>query len=66
MNQLTNHDEVDSPACEEAKKRNLEACIDRLRAYRLTDPGFRKAAAAFVEAEATCEDPLEGQVVEEG
>jgi hypothetical protein len=46
------------------KERKLEANLAKLRAYRKKDPGFKKAMAAFVEAEATLEDPVEGKLVE--
>lgn len=46
------------------KERSLEANLASLRAYRKKDPGFRKAMQAFVEAEATLDDPLEGELVE--
>lgn len=46
------------------KERELEATLADLRAYRRRDPGFRRAIAAFVEAEATLDDPLEGEPVE--
>jgi hypothetical protein len=46
------------------KERSLEANLAKLRAYRKQDPGFKKAMAAFVEAEATLEDPVEGEPVE--
>jgi hypothetical protein len=45
------------------KERSLEANLVRLRAYRKKDPGFRRAIAAFVEAEASFEDPLEGEPI---
>ncbi len=45
-------------------ERSLEANLEGLRAYRKKDPGFRRAIAAFVEAEASLEDPLEGEIVE--
>src|SRR5207247_4164317 len=41
------------------KERSLETNLERLRAYRRRDPGFKKAIDAFVEAEATLQDPLE-------
>jgi hypothetical protein len=41
----------------------LEASLAGLRAYRKQDPGFQRAIDAFVEAEATIEDPLEGKPV---
>jgi hypothetical protein len=40
---------------------DLEADLAKLRAYRKSDPGFEQAMAAFVEAEATLEDPVEGR-----
>ena len=46
------------------KERSLEANLERLRAYRERDPQFRRARKAFVEAEASVDDPLEGEPVE--
>jgi len=46
------------------KERSLEASLHSLKAYRRKDPGFRKAMAAFVEAEAAGNDPLEGEAIE--
>ena len=46
------------------KERSLEASLAGLRAYRKKDPGFQRAIAAFVEAEASLEDPLEGEPIE--
>jgi predicted transcriptional regulator len=46
------------------KERSLEASVERLRAYRERDPQFRQARKAFVEAEASVEDPVEGEPVE--
>jgi hypothetical protein len=46
------------------KERSLEANLAGLRAYRRQDPGFQKAIGEFVEAEATLDDPLEGEIVE--
>jgi hypothetical protein len=46
------------------KERDLEANLASLRTYRKQDPGFRRAIAAFVEAEASVDDPLEGERVE--
>jgi predicted transcriptional regulator len=46
------------------KERELEATLADLRTYRKQDPGYRRAIAAFVEAEATFDDPLEGEPVE--
>jgi predicted transcriptional regulator len=46
-----------------AKERSLEANLAKLRAYRKRDPQFKKAIAAFIEAEASLEDPLEGEII---
>ena len=46
------------------KEESLENSLERLRAYRQRDPEFREARNAFVEAEATLDDPLEGEPVE--
>jgi hypothetical protein len=46
------------------KERTLEANLAKLRAYRKKDPGFDRAVAAFVEAEASLDDPLEGKAIE--
>ena len=46
------------------RERDLEANLESLRAYRSRDPGFKRAMAAFVEAEASLEDPLEGEPIE--
>ena|SRR5579859_2740135 len=46
------------------KERSLEDSLAGLREYRKKDPGFRGAVAAFVEAEASLEDPVEGTAVE--
>ena len=45
------------------KERSLEANLAGLREYRKQDPGFERALDAFVEAEATLEDPLEGEPI---
>jgi predicted transcriptional regulator len=44
------------------KEHVLEEHLASLRAYRKRDPGFRRAIAAFVEAEVTFDDPLEGDL----
>jgi hypothetical protein len=46
------------------KERDLEAGLQRLRAYRKRDPEFTQARKAYVEAEASLEDPLEGELIE--
>lgn len=44
---------------------NLEATLDKLRAYRQRDPDFKQAIAEVAEAEAKYgkDDPAEGKVV---
>jgi len=48
---------------EGSKERDLEANLEKLRAYRQRDPQFREAITAFIDAEASIEDPLEGSVI---
>lgn len=43
---------------------DLEANLAKLRAYRQCDPNFEQAIAAFIEAESTLDDPLEGRRTE--
>jgi len=45
----------------EVQARDLENTLKRLRAYRDLDPEFKQALAGFVEAEASYDDPLEGE-----
>lgn len=42
---------------------DLQETLDRLKAYRASDPKFERAIAEFIEAEASLggEDPVEGQ-----
>jgi spore germination cell wall hydrolase CwlJ-like protein len=47
------------------KEKGLEATLESLRAYRKRDPGFKRAMAAVVDAEARLiNDPAEGEPVE--
>lgn len=48
-----------------SRERAFEDEMKRLAAYRKKDPKFRRAIAAFVEAETTQQDPLEGEPFEE-
>ena len=64
MNQLLNEAIKGYLRQKGKRERSLEANLAGLRAYRRQDPEFRKAMAEFVEAEATLEDPLEGEIVE--
>lgn len=47
------------------KEDSLENTLARLEAYRKQDPEYQRAALAFVDAEATLEDPVEGEPFEE-
>jgi hypothetical protein len=55
-------DSEERPALQDLEEPSLEPHLANLRAYRKRDPGFRRAIAAFVEAEASSDDPLEGTV----
>jgi hypothetical protein len=46
------------------KERELEDTLESLRHYRKRNSGYQRAKAAFVEAEASLDDPLEGEVME--
>jgi hypothetical protein len=43
------------------KEASLEANLAALQKYRKSDPGFQRAIASLVNAEASLEDPLEGK-----
>jgi len=43
----------------------LEETLARLEEYRKQDPEYRRAFDAFIEAEATLDDPAEGEPFEE-
>jgi len=47
------------------RERGLEASLAELKAYRKKDPGYRRAIAKVVEAEAAITDPVEGEPFEE-
>lgn len=64
INQLIN-DAIKSYLSREGRnERSLDEHLARLRAYRKKDPGFQRAIAEFVEAEASMKDPLEGEIIE--
>ncbi len=65
MNQLLNEAIKGFLRQKGRKERSLEASLESLDAYRKQDPGSKRAIAAFVEAEATVKDPLEGEPFEE-
>lgn len=45
-------------------ERDLEKTLEQLRQYSRKDPDFEQAIAAFAEAEATLDDPLEGTPID--
>lgn len=45
-------------------ERDLEKTLERLRQYSSEDPNFEQAIAAFAEAEAVLDDPLEGRATD--
>ena len=48
----------------EAQAQDIEKTLQRLRAYRESDPDFKQAFAEFVDAEVSYDDPLEGEPYE--
>jgi len=48
-----------------SKEGTLQGRLARLEKYRKQGPGYRRAFDAFIEAEATLEDPVEGEPFEE-
>jgi predicted transcriptional regulator len=64
INQLLNEAIKSYLSQQSPKEASLEASLSALREYRKRDPGFKHAVAAFVDAEASLEDPLEGKPVE--
>ena len=45
-------------------ERDLEKTLEQLRQYSSKDPDFEQAIAAFAEAEATLDDPVEGRPID--
>jgi len=64
INQLLNEAIKSYLIQQSPKETSLEANLSALRKYRKRDPGFQRAIAAFVDAEVSLEDPLEGKPVE--
>ena len=64
INQLLNEAIKSYLSRQGKKERSLETHLASLRAYRKRDPGFRRAIAAFIEAETTFDDPVEGKPIE--
>jgi hypothetical protein len=46
------------------KERGLDGTLQALRKYRKQNAGFQRALQEFVDAEATLDDPLEGELIE--
>ncbi len=65
MNQLLNEAIKSYLQKQSPKERTLEATLDRLRAYRKQDPGFKRAIQQFIDAEVSIHDPLEGEAFDE-
>lgn len=61
VNQLVNEAIKSYLSRQGQRERSLEANLAGLREYRKQDPGFQQAIDAFVEAEASLKDPLEGE-----
>jgi phosphate starvation-inducible PhoH-like protein len=51
---------------QEPRASDLDDRPGRLETYREQDPKYRRAMAAYIEAEATLEDPVEGKPVKKG
>jgi hypothetical protein len=64
INQLLNEAIKSYLKQQSPKEASLEADLAALQKYRKGDPQFQRAIAAFVNAEAHLEDPLEGKPVE--
>lgn len=47
-----------------SRRRTWKKTLERLQAYRESDPDVKAAYAGFVEAEMTYDDPLEGEPYE--
>ena len=63
INQLLNEAIKSYLSQQGEKNRSLEANLAALREYRRRDPGFQRAIDAFVDAEVSLEDPLEGEAI---
>jgi hypothetical protein len=64
INQLLNEAIKNYLSQQSPKEASLEANLAALQKYRKRDPGFKSAIAAFVDAEARFDDPLEGKPIE--
>ena len=46
-------------------EKGLQATLEKLREYRKHDPGFKRAKAEYIDAEASLgQDPLDGEIIE--
>ena len=62
INQLVN-EAIERYLSSQPQEPSLEANLAALREYRKQDPGFERALDVLVDAEATLEDPLEGEPI---
>ena len=47
------------------KEKGLQKTLEKLQQYRKRDPGFKRAKAEYIDAEASLgRDPLDGEIVE--
>ena len=47
------------------KEKGLQTTLEKLQEYRKRDPGFKRAKAEYIDAEASMgQDPLDGEIVE--
>lgn len=63
MNELIS-EAVQKYVANESEAQDIEKTLQRLRAYRESDPDFKQAFAGFVDAEVSYDDPLEGEPYE--
>ncbi len=64
INQLLNEAVKNYLSRQGRKERSWEATLEALRKYGRQNGRFQRAVAAFVEAEARLDDPLEGELME--
>ncbi len=64
MNQLLNEAIKIYLSQQGQQESELEASLEKLKAYRRKDPSFKKAIARIVDAEISNPDPAEGKPVE--
>jgi predicted transcriptional regulator len=47
-------------------ERDLQTTLNSLRTHRQRDPNFKKAIAAFIDAEASLKDPIKSELTQDG